>query len=75
MANDQHSRIIGHTEIEEINILTINKIKSIGQELGHTIDDIGSRKDVDQEAVNHARQYLQTCLMWACRAVAKPEGF
>ena len=57
--DNQHRKISGYRELTEAAIL----------------DEVKEMPGIDQRALAIARTELQTGLMWAVRAVARPQGF
>jgi hypothetical protein len=72
---NQHRKITGYRELTEVEISAMNIIKARGEQLSQLLDDLGNLPDVDKRALAIARTELQTGLMWATRAVARPTNF
>lgn len=72
---NQHRQISGYRELSQTEIDLINKAKTLGNQVGELIGEIGSLDGVDQRALAIARTELQTGQMWLIRAIAKPAGF
>ena len=72
---NQHRKITGYRELTEVEIGAMNIIKARGEQLSQLLDDLGNLPDVDKRALAIARTELQTGLMWASRAVARPPTF
>ena len=72
---NQHRKITGYRELTKVEIDAMNVIKARGEQLSQLLDDLGNLPDVDKRALAIARTELQTGLMWATRAVARPTNF
>lgn len=72
---NQHRKITGYRELTEAEIGAMNAIKAKGAEMGELLDGMAALPGVDARALAIARTELQTGLMWAVRAVARPQGF
>ncbi len=72
---NQHRKITGYRELTQLEINAMNIIKARGEQLSQLLDDLGDLPDVDKRALAIARTELQTGLMWAVRAVARPTSF
>lgn len=71
---NQHRKIAGYRELNQGEIDLMNKVKKMGIELEHLVEDI-SVENVDERWVNIARTHLQQGLMALTRAIAKPTFF
>lgn len=65
----------GHRQLSQAEVDAINTIKAKGDELGALLAEAGQLPGVDGRAMAIARTELQTGLMWAVRAVARPTNF
>ena len=72
---NQHRKITGYRELTQLEINAMNIIKARGEQLSQLLDDLGDLPDVDKRALAIARTELQTGMMWAVRAVARPTSF
>ncbi len=72
---NQHRKITGYRELTQLEINAMNIIKARGEQLSQLLDDLGNLPDVDKRALAIARTELQTGMMWAVRAVARPTSF
>ena len=72
---NQHRKIKGYRELDKVEIILMNKIKSQGEELGHLVDKLRATQDIDQRWVSIGATDLQTGLMALTRAVARPDLF
>ena len=72
---NQHRKITGYRELNELEVNAMNVIKGRGEQLSQMLDDLASLPDVDKRALAIARTELQTGMMWATRAVARPTSF
>jgi hypothetical protein len=71
---NQHRKITGYRELTEVEINAMNVIKARGEQLSQLVDDLANLPNVDKRALAIARTELQTGIMWASRAVARPWG-
>jgi hypothetical protein len=82
--------VTGHRPLSETQIARMNEIKTAGRELGALLEKIilddGSavmkdgavcspHESIDSHCMAIAKTKIQTGIMWAVRAIAKPEGF
>jgi hypothetical protein len=72
---NQHRKITGYRDLTELEINAMNVIKGRGEQLSQLLDDLANLPDVDKRALAIARTELQTGMMWAVRAVARPTSF
>jgi hypothetical protein len=73
--DNQHRKISGYRELTEAEIAAMNEAKAMGNAIGGLLDRMKELPGVDQRALAIARTELQTGIMWAVRAVARPESF
>ena len=73
--DNQHKMISGYRDLTTAEIDAINAIKAEGERLAQLLAGVGQLPDIDPRALAIARTELQTGMMWAVRAVARPEGF
>lgn len=71
---NQHRLIKGSRDLSAEEIAAMNKLKALGLELQAAIGE-AAISGADARMLAIATTHLQTGLMWAVRAVAKPEGF
>jgi hypothetical protein len=69
------SSIKGYRELSNDEIVLINRLKSLAEVVGETVDEIHNMEDSDKRWAAIARTDLQTGFMALIRAVAKPETF
>ena len=75
--------VTGHRPLSETQIARMNEIKSAGRELGDLLEKIivddtavcSLHESIDRRCMAIAKTEIQTGIMWAVRAIAKPEGF
>lgn len=72
--DNQHRKIAGYRELGEAEIATMNRLKELGRAIGTALDE-AAFAGADPRCIAIARTELQTGLMWAVRAIAKPDGF
>lgn len=75
---DQHKLIKGYRDLTQEDIALMNRIKSLGDELGSLIWDLrkeNNHLEIDGRWVSIAETHLQQGIMAAVRSVAKPESF
>ena len=73
--DNQHRKIAGYRELTAAEIHAMNRLKAKGEELRELLDEIGKLPGVEHRPLAIARTELQTGLMWAVRAVARPTTF
>ena len=73
--DNQHRKISGYRELNEVEITLMNAIKEQGKSLGALVDDLRKNSDLDQRWVSIGATDLQTGLMALTRSVAKPTFF
>jgi len=73
--DNQHQQIKGYRDLTQAEIDLMNQIKAEGERLGNLIAQLRGRPDLDQRFVSLANTDLQTGIMYAVRAVARPESF
>lgn len=71
---NQHRLIKGYRDLSAGEIASMNGLKQMGLELEEQLRG-AEQAGADPRALSIARTHLQTGMMWAIRAVAKPEGF
>jgi hypothetical protein len=72
---NQHKMISGYRDLTAAEINVINVLKAEGARLAEILERIKALPNIDARALAIARTELQTGMMWAVRAVARPEGF
>lgn len=72
---NQHRKITGYRELSQDEINLMNEIKAQGERLRALLHGLRSTPDVDQRCVSIAYTHLETGIMYAVRAVARPESF
>lgn len=75
---DQHKLIKGYRDLTQEEIALMNRIKSLGDELGSLIWDLreeNNHLEIDGRWLSIAETHLQQGIMAAVRSVAKPESF
>ena len=73
--DNQHQKITGYRDLSQAEIDLMNKIKSLGQDIGQVIDELMMLQETDKRWVSIGRTDLQTGLMALTRSVAKPTSF
>ena len=73
--DNQHRKIKGYRELDEVEILIMNDIKMAGEALGVLVDRLRGHSHLDQRWVSIGATDLQKGFMALTRAVAKPESF
>ena len=73
--DNQHRKIAGYRELNDIEIALVNAIKGRGSELEALIGLLRSRPEYDQRWISIGATHLQQGLMALTRAVARPESF
>ncbi|MDC9623655.1 hypothetical protein KKI93_15650 [Xenorhabdus bovienii] len=77
---NQHRKITGYRELSQDEIDCMNKIKALGEELGHLYEHLvvlkgTNHQQIDMLWLNEGRTDLQKGIMCWVRAVAKPTTF
>jgi|688.fasta_scaffold12495_12 hypothetical protein len=78
---DQHTLIKGYRDLTQDEIDCMNKIKSLGEELGKLYDYLAvtnantGNHQIDMRWLNEGRTDLQKGIMCWVRAVAQPTSF
>ena len=75
---DQHKLIKGYRDLTQEEISLMNRIKTLGEELGSLIWDLrneANHLEIDSRWVSISETHLQQGIMAAVRSVAKPETF
>jgi hypothetical protein len=72
---DQHKKIKGYRDLSQEEIDLMNRIKEQGACLEIMCEDLFDLESTDKRWVSMAKTDLQTGIMKAVRAVAKPESF
>ncbi len=73
--DNQHRKISGYRELTAEEIGAMNQLKAKGEELRELLDRVAAMPGIDGRALAIARTEMQTGLMWAVRAVARPTTF
>jgi hypothetical protein len=73
--DNQHRKIAGYRELDQVEIDLMNEIKAKGAELGALIERLRATPNLDQRWVSIGATDFQTGLMALTRAVAKPTFF
>lgn len=71
--DNQHRQISGYRG--DLGSDAMNAIKAKAAEVGQQIDALALVPGIDKRALAIAKTELQTCFMWAVRAIAQPQGF
>jgi hypothetical protein len=72
---NQHRKISGYRELNQVEIDAMNEVKSKGAELGELVEKLRSNADFDQRWVSIGATDLQTGLMALVRSITKPGLF
>ena len=73
--DNQHRKIKGYRELDQVEIDLMNSIKALGGNLGESVAALEITEGVDQRWVAIGKTHLQQGLMALTRAVAKPDFF
>lgn len=71
----ERSKIIGYTELTEVQISKMNKVKALANQVGEVIDDLMQDGTVDTRWIATGRTQLQQGFMAINRGIAKSESF
>jgi len=72
---NQHRKIAGYRELNEVEIGAMNSIKEKAEEVGKLLEEINAIPGIDPRCVAIAKTEAQTAFMWAVRAIARPTTF
>jgi len=72
---NQHRKIKGYRELSQEEIDLMNKVKSMGIELGQLVQELNDNPLLDQRWVAIGKTDLQTGLMALTRSIAQPDFF
>lgn len=72
---NQHRKIKGYRELDEIEVALMNMVKEHGVALGELVEKLRATQDLDQRWVSIGATDLQKGLMSLTRAIAKPAFF
>ena len=73
--DNQHKLIKGYRDLSQEEIATMNRIKSLGSDLGDLVTALDNLPDTDKRWVSIGKTDLQKGIMALVRSVAKPESF
>ena len=73
--DNQHRKIKGYRDLSQGENDGINALKAKGNEIGLLLEQLKELPGIDQRALAIAKTDLQTGMMWAVRAIARPESF
>lgn len=73
--DNQHRQIKGYKELDQKQIDTMNRIKSLGAEVGSLIDELIVGCDADSRWIAIGKTNLQQGFMALTRSVTKPDFF
>lgn len=73
--DNQHKLIKGYRDLSQEEIDMMNRIKSLGSDLGDLITALDNLPDTDKRWVSIGKTDLQKGIMALVRSVAKPESF
>ncbi len=75
MVDNQHKKIAGYRDLTEAEIALMNRLKSLEADLVTVLETVADVADGDQGAARWCalgRTHLETGMMFAIKAVAKP---
>jgi len=73
MVDNQHQKIKGYRDLEEIQLT--NTIKSVAEQVGSLFTDMEKISDIDKRWLAIAKTDLQKGFMALVRSIAKPTTF
>ena len=73
--DNQHRKISGYRELNEVEIELMNEVKAMGPELGNLVTKLRQMQELDQRWVSEGAIDLQKGLMSLTRAIARPDFF
>ena len=72
---ENKKEVIGYKHLTDEQKELMNRVKALGNELGDLLDDLYANEETDKRSLAIAKTEIQTGLMWANRAIAKPSTF
>jgi hypothetical protein len=72
---NQHTKIKGYRDLSQEEIDAMNKVKSLGVQIGAMIEELEAMSSTDKRWVAVAKTDLQIGIMLAVRSVAQPTTF
>ena len=72
---ENKKEVIGYKPLTDEQKELMNRVKALGNELGDLLDDLYANEETDKRSLAIAKTEIQTGLMWANRAIAKPSTF
>jgi len=72
---NQHKKITGYRELNQEEIDSMNKIKEKGKEIEEMLSELSDIEGIDHRWLSIATTGFQKALMFAVRAIAKPDSF
>lgn len=73
--DNQHQKIKGYRDLTQEEIDLMNEVKAHGDKFGELLAGVGQLPDIDPRALAIGKTELQTGVMWAVRAIARPTTF
>jgi hypothetical protein len=74
MVDNQHQKIQGYRDLSQGEIDLINEIKAQEANFLIAMEAVKALPGVNQRSLAIARTEFQTAMMWAIRAIARPNG-
>lgn len=73
--DNQHRKIAGYRELNQVEIDMMNRGKCLAAAVGAWVEELQATPEMDQRNVALAKTNLQQGFMWGIRAIAKPTTF
>lgn len=73
--DNQHRKIKGYKELDEVQISSMNIVKELATSVGTLIDAMSANPDIDQHWLAIGKTDLQKGFMALTRSIAKPDFF
>jgi hypothetical protein len=73
--DNQHRKIAGYRELDEIEIAQMNEVKNTGERLCFLVQSLRQYKGLDTRWIDIGETHLQQGIMALVRAIARPTTF
>jgi len=73
--DNQHRKISGYRELTEEEIELMNRVKGIGEDVGHLVEQLQKQPGLDQRWIALGKAGLQQGFMALVRGIAQPTAF
>lgn len=73
--DNQHRKISGYRELTEADIELMNRVKGIGDDVGHLVEQLEKQPGLDPRWIAIGKTQLQQGFMALVRGIAQPTKF